>query len=143
MPRVKRALKIAGLVVGLGLAYLLGHCALIEFGRDVIVLHTQNEDGSWISTRLWIADDGQVSWLHGDSRSRWERNLAVRPVVQVTRAGETHRYRATPVPGPHPKLDALLREKYGIADVWVRFVASDGEHTTPVRLERMEEPRTP
>jgi hypothetical protein len=126
--------------VGLGLAYVLAHCALIEVGREVIVLHTQNEDGSWLESRVWIADDGQVSWLHGSTRSRWERNLAARPVVEVTRAGETHRYRATQVPGPHPKLDELLRAKYGVADRWVRIVAADGEATTPVRLERIEEP---
>jgi hypothetical protein len=139
MPRVRRVLKIVGLCVVLALAYVLAHCALIETGREVIVLRTQNEDGSWLETRLWIVDDGGVSWLHGDARSRWERNLAARPVVEVTRAGETHRYRATQVPGPHPKLHDLLRAKYGIADVWVRFVGGDRESATPVRLERIEE----
>lgn len=140
MPRVKRVLKIVGLILGFGLAYALAHCALIEVGREVIVLHTENEDGTWLESRLWIVDDGPFSWLHGDARSRWERNLAARPIVEVTRSGETHRYRATPVPGPHQKIDALLREKYGVADRWVRFVASDRASTTPVRLERLSEP---
>ena len=135
---MKRMRRILGLFVGLGLAYVLGHCALIELGREVIALRTQNEDGSWLETRLWIVDEGGVSWLHGDAGSRWERNLAARPIVEVTRAGATHHYRATPVPGPHPKLDELLRAKYGIADRWVRLVAPDGDDTTAVRLERVE-----
>jgi hypothetical protein len=80
-------LTLLGLVVGLGLAYALAHCALIETGREVIVLRTQNEDGSWLETRLWIVDDGNVSWLHGDARSRWERNLEARPVVEVSGDG--------------------------------------------------------
>jgi hypothetical protein len=104
---MKRVFTLLGLTLGLGLAYALAHCALIETGREVIVLRTQNEDGSWLETRLWIVDDGNVSWLHGDARSRWERNLEARPVVEVARAGETHRYRATPVPGPHPKLHEI------------------------------------
>jgi hypothetical protein len=103
MPRVRRVLKIVGLCVALALAYVLAHCALIETGREVIVLHTQNEDGSWLETRLWIVDDGGVSWLHGDARSRWERNLAARPVVEVTRGGETHRYPRDPGAGPAPE----------------------------------------
>jgi hypothetical protein len=133
-------LQITGVVAGLALAYLVAHCALIEGGREVIVLRTQNEDGSWLETRLWIVDDESegVSWLHGDARSRWQRNLAARPVVEVTRAGETHGYRATPVPGPHPRIHELMREKYGVADVWVRFVGGDGETTTPVRLEKSD-----
>ena len=134
------SLTLVVVILGLGLASVLAHWALIEVGREVIVLRTQNVDGSWLETRLWIVDEGDASWLHGDSRSRWERNLEVRPVVEVTRAGETHRYRATPVPGPHPKLHELLRAKYGVADVWVRFVGADRESTIPVRLERISEP---
>lgn len=53
------------------------------------------------------------------------------------RAGETHRYRATQVPGPHPRVHELLRAKYGVADRWVRFVGRDTETTVPVRLERL------
>jgi hypothetical protein len=48
------------------------------------------------------------------------------------------RYRAHAVPGPHPHVDQLLREKYGIADRWVPFLAPDGEHTLAVRLDPLE-----
>jgi hypothetical protein len=71
-------LTVVAVIAGLGLAYLLAHWALIEVGREVIVLRTQNEDGSWLVTRLWIVDDGDASWLHGSANSRWERNLAAR-----------------------------------------------------------------
>lgn len=123
-------------LAGLSAALVLGHCALIETGREVIVLRTEEPGGGWLESRLWIVDDGAVSWLHG-ADSRWMRNLTARPIVEIVRGGQTHRYRATPVPGPHPEVDALLRAKYGVADRWVRFVAPDGESTTPVRLERL------
>jgi hypothetical protein len=133
---MKRWVVGFAVVAALCVAYPVAHCALIETGREVIVLRTEEPDGAWYETRLWIVDDGATPWLHGGD-SRWMRNLRERPLVEVARGGETHRYRATPVPGPHPRVDELLRAKYGIADRWVRFVAPDGPSTAAVRLERL------
>lgn len=126
-------------LAGLALLYLAAHAALIEWGREVIVLRSEEPDGTWLESRLWIVDDGPLAWLHG-AGSRWMANLEARPVVEVVRAGETHPYRATPVPGPHPRVHELLRAKYGLADRWVRFVGADGPSTRPVRLERIAAP---
>lgn len=134
---MRRALLV---LLALALAYPLLHWALIEAGREVIVLCTEGDDGRTLQTRLWIVDDGGVSWLHGDRGSDWERNLAARPLVEVVRAGRTERFRATPVPGPHARLHELLREKYGLADVWVRLIGADRETTTPVRLDPLAPP---
>jgi hypothetical protein len=127
-------------LAGIAIAYALAHWALIETGREVIVLRTESADGTWLESRLWIVDDGEISWLHGDTRSRWVGNLSARPIVEVVRAGETRRYRATPVPGDNPRVHELLRAKYGVADRWVRFVGSDRETTVPVRLEPLPQP---
>jgi hypothetical protein len=132
MSRARRTLLV---LAALALAYPLLHWALIEAGREVIVLRTEGDDGRWLETRLWIVDDGGAAWLHGDRESPWQRNLAARPTVEVVRAGRTQRFRATRVPGPHPRLHVLLREKYGIADVWVRLVGADRATTMPVRLD--------
>ncbi|MBS1106654.1 MAG: F420H(2)-dependent quinone reductase [Deltaproteobacteria bacterium] len=134
---MRRIAIVLAAVFGLCAAYVAAHWALIEVGREVIVLRTENPDGGWLETRLWIVDDGAISWLHGGN-SAWMHNLRARPIVEIERAGETHRYRADAVPGPHPKLHELLRAKYGLADRWVRFIGPDKESTTPVRLERLE-----
>ena len=131
-------LAVAG-VLGIGVVCVVAHLALIEIGREVIVLRTREPSGEWLETRIWIVDDGDVSWLHGGD-SRWVHNLEARPIVEMERAGETHRYRAEAVSGPHPRVDALLREKYGVADRWVRFVGPDNESTKAVRLSRVESP---
>jgi hypothetical protein len=136
---MRRFVVACAAIAALGIAYVLAHWALIETGREVIVLRTEEADGAWLETRLWIVDDGAVSWLHGGDSS-WMRNLEARPIVEVVRGGETRRYRATPVPGPHPRLHELLRAKYGVADLWVRFVGPDNESTTPVRLEMLSAP---
>ena len=126
-------IALAGMVV-LGMAYVLAHWALIEVGREVVVLRTQGPDGGWYETRLWIVDDGRYAWLHGGD-SQWMRNLRERPVVELERAGKTLRYRAHAQPGPHERIDQALRVKYGLADRWIRFVAPDGDTAMAVRLE--------
>jgi hypothetical protein len=134
---MRRAVIGLAILVGLLGAYVLAHWALIELGREVVVLRTENADGSRLERRLWIVDDGTHAYLHG-ADSAWMRNLKARPEVEVTRAGATRRYRAVAVPGPHPEIDALLRAKYGLADRWVRFVAPDDDNTMPVRLEPLD-----
>lgn len=115
-------------------AAVVAHLALIEIGREVATLRTQRPDGSWQSTRLWIVDDGDVPWLHSAGED-WLARFEGDPIVEVERGGTTRRYRAHLVPGPHPRIHALLREKYGIADRWVRFIGPDGVTTAPVRLD--------
>ena len=136
---MKRFSIVLGVLIVLCAAYLLAHWALIEVGREVIVLRTQEAEGDWLETRLWIVDDGAVSWLHG-ADSRWMHNLEARPVVEIERAGGIRRYRAEPVPCPQPRVHELLREKYGVADRWVRFVGPDNESTRAVRLSPLEAP---
>ena len=136
---MKRFVIVPAAIIVLCAAYVSAHWALIEVGKEVIVLRTQEPDGGWLDTRLWIVDDGDVSWLHG-ADSRWMHNLEARSIVEVMRAGETHRYRAQSVPGPHPRVHELLREKYGVADRWVRFVGPDDESVRPVRLVRLDAP---
>jgi len=136
---MRRPAIVLAVIFGLCAAYMVAHWALIELGREVIVLRTENPDGGWLETRLWIVDDGAFSWLHGGD-SGWMHNLRARPIVEIERSGETHRYRAYAVPGPHPKIHELLRAKYGVADRWVRFVGPDNESTAAVRLEPVDAP---
>lgn len=130
-----KPLIIAGAVLAAALVLLIvAYFALIEIGREVVVLRTSRPDGSWQQTRLWVVDYDGAAWLHSAGRN-WLQRFEQNPVVELQRAGETRRYSAQPIPGPHPRIDELLRQKYGIADRLVRFLAPCGEDTVPVRLE--------
>jgi hypothetical protein len=97
---MRRLLVAAAGVLALPILYVLAHSALIEVGNEVVVVRTEEPDGTWHDSRLWIVDDAGHAWLHGDRRSRWMRNLESRPIVEIVRGGEAARYRATQVPGP-------------------------------------------
>lgn len=131
---MKRLLFTIAISLGATVGLVLAHFVLIEWGREVATLRTQRPDGTWQETRLWIVDDGGSAWLHSAGEA-WAKRFEGGPVVEVEREGVTRRYRATPVDGPHPELHRLLREKYGIADRWVRFIGPDDETVLPVRLD--------
>lgn len=131
---MKVVLLVFGLLLLGAIVAVMAHFALIEVGREVVTLRTQTPDGRWTQTRLWAVDDGDAVWLHSGG-AHWAQRFAGNPIVELQRAGKLRRYRAHAVPGPHPRLHALLRAKYGVADRWVRFIGPDNETTVPVRLD--------
>jgi hypothetical protein len=58
---MRRTAIVLAATFGLCVAYVFAHWALIELGREVIVLRTENRDGGRLETRLWIVDDGGFS----------------------------------------------------------------------------------
>ena len=130
---MRRLLRGAALLGALAAALAAAHLAFIEVGREVVTLRTQRSDGSWQSVRLWAVDDDGAVWLHSGGDD-WLPRFA-NPLVELERAGQMRRYRATPVPGPHPRIHALLRAKYGVADRWVRLLGPDDESVCAVRLD--------
>ena len=131
---MKRIGIALGGVVGLFVAYAVFHMILIEVGREVVVLHATAAGGAPVERRLWVVDHKGTPWLHGNRGSGWVDAMLANLDVDVERAGATAGYRADVVRGPHPDIDRLLREKYGIADRWVRTIAPDNEATVAIRL---------
>jgi hypothetical protein len=139
---LRRIALVTAIILGLVGLYAVAHLALIELGREVVVLHKWTSDRTTRPTRLWIVDDDPASaWFHhGYSKSPWIQRLEQDPIVKVERAGVTGTYHATPDPGSHERVHQLLREKYGVADWWVRLITGTTENcpALPVRLERID-----
>jgi len=139
---MRRLVVAAVVVLCLCVAAVAAHMALIEVGREVVVLHKWTATGEVRKTRLWIVDEARHSWLHhAFADSPWFVHLATDPIVTLERGGVVRQYRAVPDPRSHQKVHELLRAKYGIADRWVRFLAGDEQHcdAIPVRLDPIEE----
>lgn len=137
-PVVRSRLAAPAAVV---LVLVLGVAALAAWAlesREVVVLRTFDADGRTRATRVWIAEDASGSrWIEAASPERpWLHDIAARPEVELERSGATERCRAVPVPGEesHRLVRRLLREKYGLRDVLVGFLA-DTSRSVGVRLD--------
>jgi len=149
---MKTAIIIIASVLGLCVVYVLAHLALIEVGREVVLVKEPTPTGGTRNARLWIVDEGRYSWIHpGNANAQWwVAHMDSYPIVEIERGGQARRYRALPDPESHGKVHALMRQKYGVADMWVRFLTGTDKKTgilngkecttTPVRLEPVNPP---
>jgi hypothetical protein len=130
---MRSVLMVLAGAMAIAVAAVLVHFIVIELGREVVTLRTEASDGSWKQTRLWVVDYDGDPWLHS-AGEEWEQRFERNPVVELVRRGKTERYQAEPDRSAHAAIDDALREKYGLADRWVRFLAPCDELVLPVRL---------
>ncbi len=144
---MKRLAIAVVVIVIVCVGYAAIHLAMIDVGKDVVILQKKTPDGRTSKTRLWIVDASGHSWLyHGWSDTPWVLHLEAEPVLTISRDGSEHRYLASPDPGADAEVHGLLREKYGLADRLVRFwwgtdqetglLTGETCKTVPIRLVR-------
>ena len=148
--RILRKLIITiGAIAGVIAALVGAQFALIEIGKDVVVVHEPTPSGAIHRARLWIVDDGGVSWIHpGNANAQWWVQHWTRTRSSKSNAAATSRYRAQADPAADPRVHRLMRQKYGFANWWDRFLTGTDAYpglltgknctTVPIRLERIE-----
>ncbi len=135
-PAAAAGITLAALL-GLGVLFVAAVFAASEAGGEIVTLRTTGADGAPAETRLWVVEDGGFAWLRaGVPTSGWLLRIDADPAVEVERGGRTLRMRAVPVrdPAVRDRIHALMRERYGWADVFVSLIR-DGNASVPVRLE--------
>ena len=128
MARLVFWLVVIGMAVG-AVTYWAGE------QTEVAVLRTLDAEGDTYDTKLWVVDYENDPWVRVANPDRdWYQRLRDNPVVELTRYGETRRYRAEPhdVPEIAAELDAAFRAKYGLVDWWYGVLLRRG--SIPVRL---------
>ena len=129
-------------VIGKTLGILLCVAALwlgwTAFGRsagEVVTLHVSSAQNKDYYPRLWVVDARPYLWVRAERLDRdWLSALRERPRVKLSRGGRSARYQAAVWERPEVSedVDALFREKYGLADlVRERLFA---RQTVPIRL---------
>ncbi|MFZ0887682.1 MAG: nitroreductase/quinone reductase family protein [Candidatus Binataceae bacterium] len=106
-------------------------------GSEVVVIHTVSAEGSPRTTRVWIADEGTVSWIEAATPERpFYQHILAHPRVELDRNGQRRPYLAEAVPNPdgHRHIRQLLRAKYGLADYWVGLLQSTSR-SQAIRLQ--------
>lgn len=126
--------KLLLLLVALPVLFGLSILAASELGGEVVTLYTRDPGGGESRTSLWVVDhDGSQYLRAGDRGSSWFDRLRRAPEVRVERGGKTAVYQAVPTPELTPTIDALMAEKYGLADRFVGLIR-DPSQSMAVKL---------
>ena len=108
-----------------------------EQGGEVVTLLSFDPEGKGGETRLWVVDDAGHAWLRaGQPGSSWLQRIQRVPEVVMRRAGGEADYLAVPVPEPAAteRINALMRERYGLWDRWISLIHDDAQ-CIAVRLD--------
>src|SRR5215472_9551285 len=111
---MRRAIIVVAVVAAIFVAAVAGQFALIEIGREVVVVHEPTPAGGVKRARLWIVNEGGHSWIHpGNANAQWwVKHMDAHSMVDVERAGTVRTYRASADPAADPEVHRLLRAKY-------------------------------
>ena len=128
--------KFLGWSVGLLLALVLGVFALQMIASEtgeVVVLHSL-EDGTEVTTRLWVVEyDGDL-WLRGGPDSGWRLRVVEVPSVALERQGQRLICDAEAAPALRDRINALMAEKYGWRDRVIEALVGGRDQDIPMRL---------
>jgi hypothetical protein len=102
---------------------------------EVVRLRTVDEMGKEWTTKLWVVDLADVTWVRVANPTRaWYLRLLANPRVQLERGGSSQTRLALPDPSPETvrTVDAAFAEKYGLVDSWYGLLTR--RNAVPVRL---------
>jgi Uncharacterized protein conserved in bacteria (DUF2255) len=102
---------------------------------EVARLKTRDEAGNQFTTKLWVVDLGDVTWVRVANPQRaWYQRLLANPKVELERGGRHAPMLAIPDASPQTRasVDAAFAEKYGLVDRWYGLLVR--HDPVPVRL---------
>jgi len=102
----------------------------------VAIVQTRPPGGGVRDTHVWYTESNGELWLEaGSPENGWFVDVESDPALTFTVDGRSRRTIAVAVdePSGHPKIRALIREKYGFRDWWVGLIV-DTSRSVAVRL---------
>lgn len=114
----RRLAKAIGAVVGVIVLAFAGVVAVWESG-EVVELHSRDEAGNYISTRLWVIDLQGYPSVHSRPSARRTARILANPRVQLVRGGRTEcrdaelLYESSLSKDVRQDAARLIEEKYG------------------------------
>lgn len=96
----------------------------------VATIETRRADGSTRSTHVWWIESSGQLWLEaGSPTNGWYVDVGKRPLVNLSRGGESEEYVALPAPDAldHDWIRSEIRSKYGFRDWWVNLIVDTSE----------------
>ena len=112
---MKIALWIGATLLAIGLLLSILQIAASE-RVEVVVLHSTDEMGETVKTRVWIVDHEELSYLRTDLDSGWFQRLEERPEIKLEREGALAEYTAVPNKQKTATINQLMNNKYTWGD---------------------------
>lgn len=131
---MKYAYWVLGLLLGLALAFL-GIQTLASERIEVVELHTLDDAGVEVITRLWVVDDAGFQYLRvGADGSGWFSRSQSNGEIQLERNGETQRYNTVLRQDKSDSINQLMQQKYTWGDSFFALVLGSRDGSIPVEL---------
>lgn len=102
---------------------------------EVVELHTVDEAGEPVTTRLWVVDDEGYQYLRvGADGSGWFTRLQANGQFELTRQNETATYTHVQRPGKSEQINSLMQAKYTWGDTLIAYMIGSREGSVPIEL---------
>ncbi len=123
---------------GILIAIILSLVAAERIAADrieVVELHTLDEAGIEVITRLWVVDDEGFAYLRvGSDGSGWFDRLRENDNFDVTRNDVRQTYRAVMRNDKSDQINTLMQSKYTWGDSLIGLLVGSREGSIPIEL---------
>jgi hypothetical protein len=130
-------MKIVYWIIGSLLAIVIGFGVVERLAAErieVVELHTHDESGQEVTTRLWIVDYKGHAYLRtSDEQSGWFTRVQAQKQIKLTRTNNKQTYETTRAPELRDKINTLMHDKYTWGDSFIGAVFGR-DQAIPVKL---------
>ena len=130
---MKYILWLVGIV--LGLALMVGGLQIAASERvEVVQLHTIDETGEQVVTRLWVVDHDGHAYLRGETDSGWFKRVQSADRITLTRGEETFDFTHTLKNENINTITQLMRKKYTWGDQFIEAALGSRAESNAIEL---------
>ena len=129
---------ILGILIGIVVLFAVVQTLAAE-RIEVVELHTVDESGEPVITRLWVMDHEGYQYLRvGADGSGWFSRIQANEQIKVTRGETTKTYRTKTRPDKSEIINELMAEKYTWGDTFFATVFGSRDGSIPIELHEVE-----
>ncbi len=127
---------ILGIIIGIPVLFAIVQTLAAE-RIEVVELHTVDESGEPVITRLWVMDHEGYQYLRvGADGSGWFSRIQANEQIRVTRGESTKTYRTQTRPDKSEIINKLMAEKYTWGDTFFATIFGR-EGSIPIELHEV------
>jgi len=128
---------LVGSVFGVMILFLVLQTAASE-RVEVVELHTIDEKGDTVTTRLWVMDHESMQYLRvGGDGSGWFERIQANKTIQLTRGDLTKTYETKTRPDKSEVINKLMLDKYTWGDTFFATLFGGRQGSIPIELHEV------